>query len=63
MSMHELRVFNISGNYINNENHDNAIALSSADSVLGDHSHKGVSGAAIANFRFGNFLSESPKDL
>ena len=26
-----------------------------------DHSHKGVSGAAIANFRFGNFLSESPR--
>ena len=30
---------------------------------LREHSHKGVSGAAIANFRFGNFLSESPKDL
>ena len=28
-----------------------------------EHSHKGVSGAAIANFRFGNFLSESPKDF
>ena len=28
-----------------------------------DHSHKGVSGAAIANFRFVFFSSEPLKDL
>ena len=31
--------------------------------LIKDHSHKGVSGAAIANFRFVFFSSEPLKDL